>query len=121
VWSLIAVPTMTILVSDMGETVVANFKQGTFTLADWTVLPKAGLWRAFLERHPWLLMWLQNKAAKHAEEKRIAKGFQTGIDEENFLAPTLEQLVKEPEHLDEHELARKLARNSEDCKPLESR
>ena len=109
VWSLIAVPTMTILVSDMGETVVANFKQGTFTLADWTVLPKAGLWRAFLERHPWLLMWLQNKAAKHAEEKRIAKGFQTGIDEENFLAPTLEQLVKEPEHLDEHELARKLA------------
>ncbi|KAI9870372.1 MAG: Potassium channel [Pleopsidium flavum] len=109
VWSLIAVPTMTILVSDMGETVVANFKRGTFTLADWTVLPKAGLWRSFLERHPWLLIWLQNKAAKRAEEKRIAQGFQTGIDEENVPAPTLKELAKGPEHVDEHDLARKLA------------
>ncbi|OCL04385.1 voltage-gated potassium channel, partial [Glonium stellatum] len=39
VWSLVAVPTMTILISDMGDTVVAAFKRATFTLADFTVLP----------------------------------------------------------------------------------
>lgn len=109
VWSLLAVPTMTILISDMGETVVASFKQGTFTLADWTVLPKAGVWRSFLEKHPWLLMWLQNKAAKRAEEKRIAKGFQTGISKETPPTSTLEELANGPDNLDEHDLARKLA------------
>ena len=49
VWSLIAVPTMTILISDMSNTVVATFKQGTFKLADWTVLPKTGVYRALGE------------------------------------------------------------------------
>lgn len=109
VWSLLAVPTMTILISDMGDTVVASFKQGTFTLADWTVLPKAGLWRAFLERHPWLLTWIQNEVAKRAEKKRIARGFEAGFDEENVPTPKLEELASGPEDLDEHDLARKLA------------
>ena len=109
VWSLLAVPTMTILISDMGDTVIASFKQGTFTLADWTVLPKAGLWRAFLERHPWLLAWIQNMVAKREEQKRIAQGFQAGIDEENVPTPTLEELASGPDDLDEHDLARKLA------------
>ena len=109
VWSLLAVPTMTILISDMGDTVVASFKRGTFTLADWTVLPKAGIWRAYLERHPWLLAWLQNRVAKRAAEKRIARGFEAGFDEENVPTPTLEELASEPEHIDEHDLARKLA------------
>ena len=75
VWSLIAVPTMTILISDMGDTVIQKFKQGTFTLADWTVLPKQGLYRAFLERHPWLLHWMQNRAQKTTQEKHLAEGF----------------------------------------------
>lgn len=109
VWSLLAVPTMTILISDMGDTVVASFKQGTFTLADWTVLPKAGLWRAFLERHPWLLAWIQNRVVKRAEKKRIARGFEAGFDEENVPAPTLEELASESEDVDEHDLARMLA------------
>jgi potassium channel subfamily K len=42
IWSLIAVPTMTILVSDLGDTVVAKFKQWSDALADFTVLPKEG-------------------------------------------------------------------------------
>lgn len=109
VWSLLAVPTMTILISDMGDTVVASFKQGTFTLADWTVLPRAGLWRAFLDRHPWLLTWIQNRVVRRAEKKRIARGFEAGFDEENVPAPTLEELASGPEDLDEHDLARRLA------------
>ncbi|KAL8746325.1 MAG: hypothetical protein Q9190_001644 [Brigantiaea leucoxantha] len=109
VWSLLAVPTMTVLISDMGNTVIASFKRGTFTLADWTVLPKAGMWRNLAERHPWLLNWLQTRAAKSAADKRIAEGFPTGDD----LAPpppaqTLQDLVH-LETLDTHALARKLS------------
>ena len=42
IWSLIAVPSMTILVSDLGDTVVAEFKRWSDQLADFTVLPKEG-------------------------------------------------------------------------------
>lgn len=111
VWSLLAVPTMTILISDMGDTVIASFKRGTFTIADWTVLPKAGLRRAFLEKYPWLLRWLQNRATKAAATKRLAEGFPTGpVDEDiaNPTPPTLED-VAGLNKLDEHAIARKLA------------
>lgn len=109
VWSLVAVPTMTVLISDMGDTVIASFKRGTFTLADWTVLPKAGIWRAFLEKHPVLLRWLQKKAKKAAESKRVADGFPAGPtdQDQSRLPPTLED-VAQLENLDEHALAHKL-------------
>jgi potassium channel subfamily K len=75
IWSLIAVPTMTILVSDLGDTVVAKFKKWSDQLADFTVLPKEGIWRAYVEKHPWLLTWLQNRIAAHEAKQRLRKGF----------------------------------------------
>lgn len=42
VWSLIAVPTMTILVGDLGDTVVAKFRRGWDGVADFTLLPREG-------------------------------------------------------------------------------
>jgi potassium channel subfamily K len=75
IWSLIAVPTMTILVSDLGDTVVAKFKKWSDELADFTVLPKEGIWRAYVEKHPWLLNWLQNRIAAHEAKQRLRKGF----------------------------------------------
>lgn len=42
IWSIIAVPTMTILVSDLGDTIVAKFKRWSDQVADFTVLPKQG-------------------------------------------------------------------------------
>lgn len=109
VWSLIAVPTMTILISDMGDTVIASFKRGTFTLADWTVLPKAGLWRSLLERYPVLWKWLERKAEEAEQEKRVDQGFPTGPadEDEHASSPTLEQ-VAELENLNQHTLAQKL-------------
>ena len=107
VWSLIAVPTMTILISDMGDTVIASFKRGTFKLADYSVLPKAGLWRDLLERYPWLLLWIEKKAYKAAEKKRIAQGMSVGPEDEDT-PPTMEQ-VAELDNLDHASLARKLA------------
>lgn len=38
-WSLLAVPTLTILISDMGETVVKVIKEATIWLGEITVLP----------------------------------------------------------------------------------
>ncbi|KAL8779669.1 MAG: hypothetical protein Q9194_001323 [Teloschistes cf. exilis] len=109
VWSLIAVPTMTILISDMGDTVIASFKRGTFTLADWTVLPKAGVWRALLERHPRIWDWLQRKVAEAEEEKRVSQGFPTGpVDEDRDAPPPTLKDIAGLDRLDEQVLARKL-------------
>ena len=108
---------MTILISDMGDTVIASFKRGTFRIADWTVLPKAGIWRDFLEKHPWLLRWMQKKARKanlkaqkSSAQERVAAGFQIGptVEDEPAPPPTLEELV-EQDRLNEHALARNLA------------
>ncbi|KAF2713247.1 voltage-gated potassium channel [Pleomassaria siparia CBS 279.74] len=77
IWSLIAVPTMTILVSDMGDTVIHKFKTWSSELADFTVLPKEGIWRSFLEKHPWLLNWLQKRVANRQAKKRLKDGFGT--------------------------------------------
>ena len=100
---------MTILISDMGDTVIASFKRGTFKLADWTVLPKAGLWRELLEKYPWLLLWLQKKSQKAAERRRLAAGMPVGPEEDEMdPAPTMEQ-VSELDNLDNQALAGKLA------------
>lgn len=100
---------MTILISDMGDTVIASFKRGTFKLADWTVLPKAGLWRELLEQYPWLLLWLQKKSQKAAEKRRLAAGMPVGQEEDEMdPAPTMEQ-VSELDNLDDQALAGKLA------------
>ena len=111
VWSLIAVPLMTILISDLGDTVIASYKRGTFTLAEWTVLPKKGFFRIFLEKHPWLLHKIQLRAQKYTEQKRISEGFRTGFSQDDTqlesLPQTLEELASQ-DVLDEHDLARKL-------------
>ncbi|KAJ5063034.1 potassium channel-like protein [Bipolaris maydis] len=87
VWSLIAVPTMTILVSNLGDTVVANFKKWSDKFADFTVLPKAGIWRSFLDKHPWLLQWLQRVTEYHARRNRLKKGFEVGVVDSNSSDP----------------------------------
>lgn len=116
VWSLVAVPTMTILVSDMGDTVVASFNRGTFTLADWTVMPKVGVWHDFLTKHPKILAWLQRQQRQRDEARRLRSGFGVAnpddMDPENPMMRnghplTLEELAKDG--LSEHDLARKLA------------
>jgi potassium channel subfamily K len=93
-WSLIAVPTMTILVSDLGETVINKFKTGTSGLADFTVLPQKGVWRNLLDRNPWLLHRLQRKKKEQEEKQRIDHGLLPyGPKPAN--PPTLEELARE--------------------------
>jgi potassium channel subfamily K, other eukaryote len=122
VWSLIAVPTMTILISDMGDTVVAAMKRGSFSLADWTVMPREGAWHDFLVHHPSLRNWLQKIHDKRQEKKRLKQGFDianpdmdiegdapvNGRTASSPQVPTLDQLASK-DSLSDHELARKLA------------
>lgn len=73
IWSLISVPTMTILVSDLGDTVVAKFKKWSNTVADFTVLPKRDIWQPFVDKNYWLQQRIQN----HREKHRVREGFST--------------------------------------------
>ena len=102
VWSLIAVPTMTILISDMGDTVIASFKRGTFKLADFTVLPQEGIWHNLMQSHPWMYRWMMRRVQK----KRLKKGMPVGPAPEEQ-GPSLGQLARED--LTEAQLTRKLA------------
>jgi potassium channel subfamily K, other eukaryote len=106
-WSLIAVPTMTILVSDLGNTVIAQFKNGTVALADFTVLPKQGIWRSVIDKHPWLLNKLQNRKSEKESRRRLEEGFQIGTENDDPMRTIEELAVDEPSH---HELAGRLAK-----------
>ncbi|KAM0313217.1 hypothetical protein ACHAO8_005715 [Botrytis cinerea] len=122
VWSLIAIPTMTILISDMSSTVIAAINRGTFTLADWTIMPKAGVWHDFLMNHPRIHAWLSKKTDEREAKKRIRHGFDVQnpddrqmpivddveLDPESSLGQVVEE-IKEPPEYTEHDLARKLA------------
>lgn len=87
---------------------INKFKHGTFALADFTVLPQKGVWRAIVDRHPGMLNWLQHRKEKRQARRRLEEGFQTGPDPDEVQAmPTIEELaVDEPS---QDELARRLA------------
>ena len=103
---------MTVLVSDMGDTIIATFADWTIKAADWTVLPKEGLWKTFLEKHPWILLWVQKHFQKRASRKRLEQGFPIGPEgEETEEAPkTLETLAAEDGPPTESQLVRDLSK-----------
>ncbi|OGM49213.1 ion channel [Aspergillus bombycis] len=74
VWSLIAIPTMTSLISEMSNTVVAVFKHATSQVADYTVLPRTGKYKSFITRFPRILAYLE----KREQNQRVTRGFQIG-------------------------------------------
>ncbi|KEQ63278.1 voltage-gated potassium channel [Aureobasidium melanogenum CBS 110374] len=105
VWSLVAVPTMTLLVSDMSDTIVNGFNQGAFRLADFTILPKQGIWRTLIPR---LAPWIQRYKERRAIQHRLQRGFETGDPDDE---PTIDNLAKEQgsKAPSDAELARRLA------------
>ena len=70
---------MTILVSDMGDTVISSFKRGTFKLGDLTVLPKAGLWHDLLKSNRWLWNWMSRRVESNRDKKGLPVGPSTGV------------------------------------------
>ncbi len=75
-WSLIAVPIVTVLIQEMSSTVVHAVNRGTFTLADWTIMPKEGVVAGFLDAHPHLRDLLVGIQERRAQRRRIARGFE---------------------------------------------
>lgn len=105
-WSLVAVPSMTILVSDLGDTVISKFKNGTSGLADFTVLPKNGIWREALIRFPGILDWLQSRKERRDAKKRLEEGLPVGPEPLPQGRQTIDELATdEPSNED---LARRL-------------
>ncbi|CAK7215771.1 Potassium channel [Sporothrix eucalyptigena] len=115
VWSLIAVPTMTILIQELGATVVGAVNRGTFTLADWTVMPKKDLARTFVAN---MRMWFGKLVEGHKRRltqhgrRKFAKQATAADAEAAAQAAAAAAREKRAKDLDEasiHELARKLA------------
>ncbi|KAK0645477.1 hypothetical protein B0T16DRAFT_509217 [Cercophora newfieldiana] len=52
VWSLVAVPIVTLLIQEMSNTIVSAINRGTFKIADWTIMPRKGVLQHFLNSHP---------------------------------------------------------------------
>ncbi|QQK44068.1 Ion transport 2 [Penicillium digitatum] len=78
VWSLIAIPTMTMLISEMTDTVVASFKRATEVVADYFVLPQSRVYKTCFGRIPGLAQFLLFRQ----ERKRQERGFPIeGADE----------------------------------------
>ena len=72
VWSLFAVPIVTLLVQEMSNTVASAVNRGTITLADWTIMPKRGVLASFLSRHPRVKESIQYLDSR----RRVKRGFQ---------------------------------------------
>lgn len=76
VWSIFAVPTMTVLIQEMSNTVIAAVNNWTLTLADFTVLPRKGVFRMALDKNPALKEWVTGLIQRKQEERRVREGFQ---------------------------------------------
>ncbi|KAI0600957.1 hypothetical protein F4775DRAFT_608043 [Biscogniauxia sp. FL1348] len=114
VWSLIAVPSLTVLIQAMSNTVVAGLNSATNAL-----LPERGFLNAFLDSHPDHL--LTRLIQRRRQQRRVDAGFQiqdpdeernldqsSGADSrENSDAVSLSHI--EEDGLQEHHLAHQLA------------
>lgn len=100
VWSIIAVPTMTILVAKMSDTVFKVFDDTTNWAASFTLLLESGKYERLARKHAWLYRFLRRRS----EKRRIDAGFQVGLDGEgdddrpghNRQVPTIEDLANIP-------------------------
>ncbi|KAK6333253.1 Potassium channel [Orbilia javanica] len=63
-WSIWSVPTITILISSMGSTVIENFQNATLRLAEFTILPKEGIRKSLKE------IWRNWKIRRKEERER---------------------------------------------------
>ncbi|KAI8624287.1 hypothetical protein F5Y19DRAFT_467913 [Xylariaceae sp. FL1651] len=114
VWSLIAVPTITVLIQALSDTVVAGVNRATNVL-----LPEKGFIKAFIHSNP--NHWFTRLVEHRQQKKRVDAGFQIQDPEEAEVANDNAQIDSqeknevdtlsrvEKDSLDEHHLARQLA------------
>ncbi|OBT51846.1 hypothetical protein VE04_08010 [Pseudogymnoascus sp. 24MN13] len=106
VWSLVAVPTMTILISNMADTIIARYKRGTLILAAWTILPESIRRHRPLDRESRVVLGACRKAANRAQKPGTEGiGTQPRMDESG--GATVQSSVTEDFY--RHDLAVELA------------
>lgn len=114
-WSLVAVPTITLLVNNMCDTVISGINHVTSTVADWTIMPRLGVFEDFVNRHPKLKNWVGKQLEAQEEKQRIEAGFPIQDPDEEAADqaadtvehPTIEKIAGES--LSNHELIKRLA------------
>lgn len=67
---------MTVLIQEMSATVISAVNNWTMTLADFTVLPKKGIFKVALDKNPALKDWVTGFVQRKEGEKRVREGFQ---------------------------------------------
>ncbi|KAJ5719317.1 hypothetical protein N7493_007772 [Penicillium malachiteum] len=88
VWSLISIPTMTMLISQMSDTVVAAFKHGTEKFAEYFIMPESGTYRSVIGRVPVVKGFVE----KRQEKRRVKRGFQVSADVDDTAEPETEDV-----------------------------
>lgn len=78
VWSLFAIPTMKILISERNDTISAGFRKATNLVADWTVLPHSEKYRAFMLKHARFFAFLQIRGANKFDTQKFPVGRDKG-------------------------------------------
>lgn len=73
IWSLLSVPSITILISSMGSTVIASFQDMTLKIAEFTILPRAGLRAALLKSYRERVYGEETEKEMHAREIKEAQ------------------------------------------------
>jgi hypothetical protein len=103
----------------MSSTVVSAVNRGTFTIADWTIMPKKGVFKDYLDRNPELQGYLAYLSEHRQEQKRIQRGFQIQNPDDTEAADAAASGVVDGKEIEasgrstkedtEHDLARQLA------------
>lgn len=81
-WSLIAIPTMTMLISQMSDTVVAGYKHSAEKFSDYFVMPRQGAYKGILGKVPIFRQWAEIRQ----EKQRLRRGFEVGADADEAAA-----------------------------------
>ncbi|KAI1345035.1 hypothetical protein F5Y15DRAFT_15230 [Xylariaceae sp. FL0016] len=109
VWSLIAVPSITVLIQALSDTVVAGINRITNFL-----LPEKGFLEVFLQSHP--THWVARLIRREQEQERVDGGFEVQDPDEVGATEAETEIHDDSEEggleddLDEHQLARQLAK-----------
>jgi potassium channel subfamily K len=110
IWSLIAVPTVTILISNMGDTVVNWVKKGTLWLGQKTILPER---KKFRGPHKVNKEIEEAKGREESRKKPSKKGIQRDVERlGNVVEESEKKAEEDPNETNkpEHHLGRKIAK-----------
>ena len=115
-WSLLAVPSLTILISNMGDTIVKWFSDLTIWIGSITVLPEQGGMRETMQKHANAITeWLHNRSMPPGILGSISKGHEKRMDHTEYENKMLDRLSDRlKKHIDKDEKQDDQQNSSED-------